>query len=168
MEAPSSKGLYLCFSQTLPAGRGPPRPRCTPEVPQPTQRHVAPGSLLLTCHCRRGQRPRCPPRKQPPRGGGLWRGSGFSSLVWGPVSLWAGGEATLTKRGGGGAIGRVERETHSLGTLLALTHRRAQRGPGPRQSHMGCATGQQGWEPQGLCSLAQRPGSRPQRCHLRA
>lgn len=104
MEAPSSKGLYLCFSQTLPAARGPPRPRCTPEVPQPTQRQVAPGCLLLTCHCRRGQSPRCPHPshgKQPPRGGGLWRGSGFSSLVWGPVSLWAGGDATLTKQGVG-------------------------------------------------------------------
>lgn len=29
----------------------------------------------------------------------------------------------------------------------------SQRDPEPHQSHAGCATGQQSWEPQGLCSL---------------
>lgn len=66
-----------------------------------------------------------------------------------PVGRW---ESNARRPGVGATAGWWGKQTTSS-AQQALAQRRSQRSPGPRQSHVGCATGQQGWDPQGLCSL---------------
>lgn len=80
-----------------------------PEVAQPTQLCITPGCLPLTL--------RSTPRSSLLQGGGLSGGSGISALVWGPVSLWAGGKVTLANLGGrwkGSGDRRVVGKTDNL------------------------------------------------------
>lgn len=70
------------------------------EVAWPTQLCITPGCLPLTFR-------HTPGSSQLVGGGGLLGGSGISSPIWGPVSLWAGGKVTLAdlvwgQRQGGG------------------------------------------------------------------
>ena len=94
---PLLQGLYVYFFQGLGTchWEGTTWTQVMPEVARPTQLCVTPGCLPLTL--------RSTPGSRLLQGGGLSGGSGVSSPVWGPVSLWAGGKVTLTdlRREGG-------------------------------------------------------------------
>ena len=153
--APPPGGFTSASSRgwALPTGRGPPRPRCTPEVLRPTQLRVAPGCLHLTCPCR----PRCPPPgADAPQEAASWRGRGCGEARQSaPLSgaQFPCGQVGKQPSPNWGANGRVEGKTHGPWHPAGSRSETLPEGPWPRQHHVGCETGPQGWEPQGLCSL---------------
>ena len=146
---PLLQGLYVYFFQELGTSHweGTTWTQVMPEVAQPTQLCVTPGCLPLTL--------RSTPGSRLLQGGEPVRRLGSQLPRLGPsfpVDRW---ESNPHRPAEGGRVatgGWWGKQTTSV-AQQALAQRCSQRDPEAHQSHPGCATGQRGWEPQGLCSL---------------